>query len=314
MGFGMKKILFITFLAVIIPFIVFGFIGCVKAPKTTIDYGPEISAADVQAAVTDAIVNVAPSAPLSIRTNQYVYIEHSQALDIYNPIIISQRGDTITARTDTDTTFSLGIDIQLNELQSDGTMKFSRSHSDLPNLPKTSPPPSSLTVVSSAITPSSTSSSMPSIQALTTPQLINIQDYSVQSVKAQATAPDPTVTYHNLKKTSGIMPVPDLVKARTDCGGITNCSAGIRFIQLNFDRVVWDSSGNGTKTSIQYIFSPDVPTYVYDWDNSDDLFFTTQLSQCAQQWIAQTSSGTTRYIPVRDCRDLQDFRFGPVTP
>src|SRR6185312_17302196 len=110
MGFGMKKILFITFLAVIIPFIVFGFIGCVKAPKTTIDYGPEVSATDVQAAVTDAIVNVAPTAPLSIRTSQYVYIEHSQALDIYNPIVISQRGDTITTRTDTDTTFSLGID------------------------------------------------------------------------------------------------------------------------------------------------------------------------------------------------------------
>lgn len=309
----MKKFLFITFLAVIIPFIVFGFIGCVKAPSTVIDYGPENSAADVQDAVNDVVQNAAPTAPLSILKDQYIYVEHSQAIDVYSPTLISQRADTITDRTDTDTTFSLGIDIQLNELQPDGTMQFSRSHSDLNGLEKNPAPPSQAPTVTS-LSSSQTANNLPSIQQLTTPHLVTIQDYSLHSIKTQEENPDPKVTYHNLKRSSGIMPVPPLVKARTDCGGIANCNAGIRYVQLSFDRVVWDDSGNGTKTSIEYLFSPDIPTYVYDWANSDDLFFTTQLSECAQQWIAQTTNDTTRYIPVRDCRDLEDFRFGPPTP
>jgi hypothetical protein len=155
-----------------------------------------------------------------------------------------------------------------------------------------------------------------SIKELTTPKLVTIQDYSWAALKKkdQATDPnEPKVTYYNLQKSSGTMPVPDLVKARTDCGGLAKCDT-IRYVAVSFDRVVWDNSGNGTKTSIQYVFSPDVPTYVYDWANTDVMFFTTQISECAQQWVAQVSNGSTRYIPVRDCRDLLDFRFGPTTP
>jgi hypothetical protein len=303
----MKKIIFITFLAVVVPLVVFGFIGCVKAPSTAIDYGSPVSETDVQGAVDDAVVNAAPTAPLSINKDQYVYIEHSQALDIYSPVVISQRADTVTDRTDTATTFDLGIDIQLNELQSDGTMKFSRSHSDLPLNKPTSPtaPDASANPVMDH--------SLSWIKALTTPQLVTIQDYSWGALKKKDQSSDPTepkVTYYNLQKSSGVIPVPDLVKARTDCGGLAKCDT-IRYVAVSFDRVVWDDDNNGTKTSIQYVFSPDVPTYVYDWANTDVMFFTTQISECAQQWVEQTSQGTTRYIPVRDCRDLLDFRFGP---
>lgn len=310
----MKKIFFITFLAVVVPLIVFGFMGCVKAPSTNIDYGTEASEQSVTDAVNNAVSTAAPTNPLSINKDQFVYIEHTQALDIYEPALISQRGDTVTDRTDTTTTFDLGIDIQLNELQSDGTMKMSRSHSDLP---LNKPVPASASVPPDASAVPQTDDHQLWIKKLTTPKLVNIQDYSWGSLKKKdATTPaptDPKVTYYNLQTSSGVMPVPALVQARTDCGGLPKCDT-IRFASVSFDRVVWDDAGNGTKTSIQYVFSPDVPTYVYDWANTDVMFFTTQISECAQQWVAQTTNGTVRYIPVRDCRNLLDFRFGPTTP
>jgi hypothetical protein len=310
LGLGMKKIIIITFFAVIVPLLVFGFIGCVKAPSAKIDYGPEISAAEIQDALSE-VLQAAPTNPLSIQKDQYIYVEHTQALDVYSPILISQRADTITDRALTETEFDLGIDIQLNELQNDGTMQFSRSHSDL-QIPLNSSSAITATSFDGSSSSAKAASAFAWIHALTTPELVHIQDYSLRSIKAQEENPDPKVTYHNLQRNSGIMPVPDLVKARTDCGGIADCDRGIRYVEISFDRVVWSDENNGTKTSIDYIFSPDVPTYIYDWANSDDLFFTNQISECAQQWIPQTTNNTTRYIPVRDCRDLLDFHFGPT--
>ena len=137
----------------------------------------------------------------------------------------------------------------------------------------------------------------------------SLKAYTLEGVRASDTAAPFKVTYHNLKREDGFMPVPQVVASRPDCGGVKNCSQGLRFVRVSFDRVVWETAEKGTKTNYRFTYSSDIPTYVYDW-LPGDVYPTNQIDSCAQTWVEVSNGTQTQVVPVRECMEITDFQFG----
>lgn len=281
----MKKFAWLTALAILLPVIVFGFLGCMKKPDHTPDFGPEVTWEDIQ----KTAVNDMPPDPLNMKEGQYTSIDVTQAIDTQVPITLSQRLDHVLKRTDTESEALLEFEVKSNELDASGTWKQSIDY------PK-------LTMEKTTTTANSVDKSQP--------QSSKIGAMSLKALKASDEEAPVKITYHNLKREDGFMPVPILVKNRPDCGGVKDCDRGLRFMRLSFDRVVWENDTKGTKTAYRITYSPDIPTYVSDWNDPEGLFPSNQFQFCYQTWMEFTSGSQTQVVPVQQCADMRDFQHG----
>lgn len=294
----MKKIFFLTFVAITLPLVLLAFVGCMKKPEIKADYGPEIPITDIQKSIKD----VAPPDIYSMRKGQYVSIDETQAIDVQIPITRAQRLDEITNFQDGTTTDgqpigTLTFRVTLSELI-DG--KWNQSIQDNLNV--------------SYLKNIATSAASTEVLAR---KLKENSGLSIQSLKKMDAVSPVKVTYHNLTQETGVMPVPAAVSKQADCGGLSDlaCKNGLRYIQVKFDRVVWDSDTHGTKTSLTFIYSSDIPTYVYDWSNMNELEITNQIKTCAQVWVeVDTGQESKQTVPVLNCAEVRDFHFGEITP
>lgn len=290
----MKKIFFLTLMAIFLPLILFAFVGCMKKPENKADYGPEVPMNEIRKAV-DA---VAPPDLYSMRKGQFVSIDESQVIDTQLPLTYYQRLDKVVGYDVVGDITTLTFDITTNELVDGKWVPFSLS-----NIPVSYKNTSILfqsTDVKSLATRTKKSSGL-----------------SLMSLKKQDEEVKKKVTYHNLTQETGVMPVPPAVSKQTDCGGLSElaCKNGLRYIQVKFDRVIWDTEDHGTKTAMTFIYSADAPTYVYSWDDMNALEITNQIKTCAQTWVElDAGGGNKQTVPVLQCAEVRDFHFGQVSP
>lgn len=300
----MKKVLFLTVLAIILPLFLFTFVGCMKNPEMTTDYGPETSIEDIQ----KSIGNDAPLELERIRAGQYVSIDETQVIDIQAPMTYYQRLDEVTSYSQEEGITKLHFNITTNELL-DGKWKqtvqsnvplFFRTENSLPATPLLSP---------------LSRSKLSAFQSND-----GSQGLTLQSLRKMASTSKKKVTFHNFSKDMGVMPIPRSVAAKADCGGLPTqiCQSGLRFIRIKFDQVIWENETAGTKTALTFVYSPDIPNYIHSWDNmnpaDNELYFTNQIRYCQQRWVEIESGNGKQNVPVLACSEIRDFQFGKDNP
>jgi hypothetical protein len=287
MGFNMKNLTAQMALAILIPLFLFTVIGCMKKPDHTPNYGPEVTIDEIQKVALDSI----PPDPSKIKLGQYISIDVTQVIDTQAPVTLSQKLDSVTKYDAVkDPLYVLmTFQVKMNELSNTGQWLTSVQEYDMA-LEKDRNIPLGL----------SAQGRNPSAQ---------MGSYSLKALKKAEASSPVRVTYHNLKREEGFIPVPPLVKSRPDCGGVQNCERGLRYLRLSFDKVIWEND-EGTKTSYRVVYSPDIPTYIADWSNPDGIYPTNQFQFCAQTWLKIQNGEQNQVVPVRQCADMRDFQFG----
>lgn len=294
------------------------FLGCMKKPDLKPDYGPEVAINQIQNAVSESSF----SDPTLIYKDQYVSLDQIQVIDTQMPMTVYQRLDQVTNRLEDSSYYYLSFHVHQNELESGGT--FKESQQDYNNLVLAKPENSQTQTVeinkapvaSEAITKSEAHISG-LISGLNNDQVVTKQIYqpaSVKAIKKMDNSSTVRITYHNLSKTTATIPVPSIVRQKPNCGGVKECDKGLRLYIVSFDRVVWNADDHGIKTNYRFTYSPDIPTYVHDWDDMGGLYFTNQYETCMQTWLEVTQQSQTQVVPVRQCIGVSDFKFGTVTP
>ncbi len=291
----MKKMMIYSILAIGLPLVIFGFVGCMKPPNLTPNYGPEATIESIQKAISSD----APMDPLSIKKNQYVSIDETQVIDTQVPTTISQRLDQVVAYEDKPDQVNLSFKVDMKELLHGNWQQSTQTYSLA--IGKDRAP----TAISGATTANLTLN-----QKIAKALSENKPALSIQSLKKLDAKSPLRVTYHNLKREQGLMPTPEIVKSHPNCGGVLKCDLGLRYLRVTFDRVVWDSDVHGTKTAYQIIYSPDIPTYIHDWDSMEELYMTNQYQTCAQVWLEIDNGGQKQTVPILQCAIMRDFQFG----
>lgn len=280
--------------------------SCMKKPNMDPDYGPEVSLEKIQ----EALSSDTSMDPLkTMKLGQYVSIDEIQVIDTQIPIHLSQRLDEIThykilARDSANQPIKieLAYKIVLKEHLADETWKESVVTS-VPLLLD-----NSRSAQAAALSTSSVLSSVGPISEIIKKKSLPL---SIQSLKAQDAASEVRITYHNLRRELGTIPIPAVVRGHPNCGGILRCDLPLRTIQIYFDRIVWDPPEHGNKTVFRITYSPDIPSYVHDWDSPDGRYLTNQLQACAQIFleIQNQNGGQTQTVPILQCSEVRDFQF-----
>ena len=199
--------------------------SCMKQPDFKQNFGPEVAAT----AVDSAIKGVESPSPFSIKQGEFSYLERSTKLENQQPVVVLQRGDSVTSKTEDAEKYMFTIVSDLVELIN-GQMKPSRKET----------------------------------QATLAKHVAAVATQSIQwqKIRTRDVTSSQKVTYHNLKREEGFVSVPPLVQRRADCGGLADksCTAPLAATRLSFDKVEWDGDA-GNKISYLFIFSKDVPFF-----------------------------------------------------
>jgi hypothetical protein len=275
----MRKILLIAALAILIPILVFGFLGCMKKPETKPDYGPEVSLDQINKAVSEST----PVAPLSIKKGQFVSLDFTQVIDTQGITTLAQRSDEVMASDDAGTEINWTFQVNMREFFPDGTSKSTKQDYKL------------AFQKNQTASVTQTSSSSDEVQKFSSP-------VSLMSLKKADAAVPAKVTYHNLTQESGVL-------REGSCIGAL-CRNGLRYLKVNFDRVIWENEERGMKTKFSVVYSPDVPTYISDWAIPEEMYLSNQVQFCTQTWIEVSNGDQKQSVPVKQCSEMRDFQFG----
>ncbi len=275
----MKKILLLTGLAILIPVLVFGFLGCMKKPENKPDYGPEVNLTAINKAVSEST----PVAPLTVKKGQFVSIDFTQVIDTQGVTTLTQRSDEVTGSVDSAEAVAWSFQVKLREFFPDDTSKLTTQNYNLSYQKN------------QKATATQTSSDASQVQKVSVPLSLN------SLKKADAAAPV-RVTYHNLTQESGVL------RDGVCIGSL--CRKGLRYLRVKFDRVVWQNEETGMKTKFSIVYSPDVPTYISDWAIPEEMYLSNQVQFCTQTWIDVSSGDQKQSVPVKQCSEMRDFQFG----
>lgn len=292
-----------------------GLASCMKAPDMAPDYGPEVSGKEVETALKSA-----PPAPpfLSMKLGQYVSVDEFQAIDTGKIVTLTQRLDKITNYTVTErdkdglpTKATLAYTITMDELQMiDDKEVWNESKFASPPLgvEKAKTAGASSLSIKSKVLPVSPTISISSLLSISRILKNNSLPLSIQSLRAKDATSKDKVTYHKLNVEQGTIPIPHKVKDRANCGGILRCDLPLRILKVSFDRVTWDTPEHGTKIKFSYIFSPDIPVYIQEWDTHEEGYALTNLIQaCAQIFLEVQNGNQKQTVPILQCSEVRDF-------
>jgi hypothetical protein len=302
----MKKMALKTTLCILIPLILFLLVGCMKTPEINKDFGPEITPVVINQALTDAKTASTSTTINNILKGEFVYIEKSNQIENLFPMVIQQKGDTVSDRQDQTDKIIYTITRELKEIDvSTGTSKDSKTQETacLEKVAGACGPASAAAAPSTSNTTVSIPSSI-NIHSLYTnppPELMKfnerMKDLSLSAiVKQMATDPTQQFTYHNLKTRESTMPTPGLVSLRPNCGGRgqDKCGSPMKTYEVTFDEVDWLSEQYPVKYSYKLVFSPDAP------------FFSSLMSSCG----ATTIPYENQRIALLQCENALDFTVG----
>lgn len=241
--------------------------SCVKVPDTKVDYGPEESIEEVERKLTPLTT---PN-PYGINQGEFVAMDFLREIDKKPTTITGQLSQEVTEKKDLGNSFSIKIVTTNNEFV-DGQWKLSRSEKEY-TLNKNEETVSSLSV---------------------RPLNENPVYYPCFPViKKWVQEGQGKVTLHNVKLSLIQYPIPDAVKRRPDCGGLSQCTS-INAYDFSVDVVFWKDENMGDRIALSCVISNDVP------------FLAGDLKKCTSQSVYFQD----RYIPITSCLVAQDFKFG----
>ncbi len=241
--------------------------SCVKVPDTKVDYGPEESLEEVERKLSPLTT---PN-PYGINRGEFVAMDFLREIDKKPTTITGQLSQEVTEKKDLGSSFSIKIVTTSNEFV-DGQWKLSRTEKEY-TLEKESNGVGDLGVRALNENP------------VYYPCFPRIKKW-VQEGKGK-------VTLHNVKLNLIQFPVPDAVKRRPDCGGLSQCTS-INAFDFSVDVVFWKDENLGDRLALSCVISNDVP------------FLAGDLKKCTSESVYFQD----RYIPITSCLVAQDFKFG----
>lgn len=120
-------------------------------------------------------------------------------------------------------------------------------------------------------------------------------------LKTMSRTEKPTkITYHNFEvKRGNVLPVPEAVRLRPDCGGISGCR--LNSIMIRLDEVKWYGESDYDKMHFDFVYSKDTP-YLINIQN--DTMGGLMLMGCLSTYIPYQG----KKVYVKDCVNLKDFQ------
>lgn len=269
--------------------------ACMKAPTTEVNKGAQVSCTALDKAVDQLSVGQVST----IKKGEFSYREIIVQFDILSPELIQQVGYTVMDKVDKVLSdgkthydeillrreiSEKGDGGQFKNSTKDFTMGFLKGQSTLGDEGTQS---SAQTVINNKI--KNAQRSRPVSEKLG-PMVTPLGDSDPENTFCAAS----DTTYHKLETLGSAMAVPELVKKRSDCGGLANCTLPMRAVSLKFDSWQKGNDGNPIKFTHYIIASPDAP------------YFASMMSNCLQY----STPYQDRFLLVTQCSDVKDFKFG----
>ncbi len=265
--------------------------SCMKAPTTDINKGTQVSCTALDKAVDQLSVGQVTT----IKKGEFAYREIVIQFDILPPELVQQLGYTVMDKVDKvlsdgKTHYDeISLRREISEKGDGGQFKNSTKDFTLGFLKD------------------QTASTANTVQTIINNKIANAQRSRPVSDKLGpmvtplgGSDPENTfcsaaeTTYHKLESTGSAIAVPELVKKRTDCGGLLNCTLPMRAVSIKFDSWQKGSDGNPIKYTHYISSSPDAP------------YFASMMSNCLQY----STPYQDRFLLVTQCSDVKDFKFG----
>lgn len=303
----MKKI----FCAAALAAVAFLPLACMKETELVADFGPEVTTEGFR-----KLVKPEPPTFESVRANEFGYAVRETFVD-GRPFAINYRwGFTVTSRTELSDRYIVGLNHELREY-SGGQEKTSTKKGEIA-VGKSVPPPTPASVTASHYP---TRESARRALADTSPQhpkakssLVSFSPLSLFARNSlQALEAPIRRTMHNLSFTKGTFPIPEFVKQRANCGGLSAsvCSSGVlKAFHLTYDEVEWTATG-GQKYSISRVYSSEIPFFAsidspLVLTSDIDYFYPGVIQACIKTDMPY--NGVT--IQITQCDEIKDFTFG----
>lgn len=245
--------------------------SCLKPPELEQDFGTESSHEEVSKAL-----NQTPYiSPHTVEQNEFVYYERWQQIETLKPELAQQRAHTVTKKEDQGDHYLLTIITEIRE-PVNGQMKPHLTENQA-RLDK----PTTLFQLANMFL------------KIQTPLALSVETFG-EKIKPKQEATQ-KVTFHNLKMRNFNWTVPQLVKDRHDCGGLSSaqCQDGISAVEVSFDRVLWENRG-GDKTHFIFTYSDQVP------------YFANQISACMEAKLDYQG----QRLNLVQCESVRDFTKG----
>lgn len=275
----MRKFLFLTLAATLIPAFLFVLMGCMKTPEVKKDFGPEVA----PSAIAEAKASAMSNSVLMMKVGEYASYNIDVKYENMSSITAYQIVEKISQRKEFPDYIHYVITRTNNKWEADKSSwkswndEYAVDVDKAPNLAK-------LLSVESPLRPRN--SIFPEGQA---------SDLLAQQMKAFDEASPSKITYHNLKKVAVSIPFPIEPMKRPDCGGVDKqkCGLPLRAWAISYDRVLhyektWE------KQSWIYYISSDVP------------YLAGIVSAC----VSGTFVISDQLIGTLQCQGLTDFQYG----
>lgn len=283
-----------TTASILVPALILLMAGCMKPPSTAIDKGPEASCQSLDSKISD----IQRPSVLSIKKSEFAYLESTARIENFYPELTQQYAVTVMSREEDDFMVKLTIQETLTE-KVNGQFK-----------PSTKEGPAYILKKSAS---TGSTNSVPGAATLASAQNLEVKNLGVREIanplkilgqttgggvsqNCQLQKDGKVKSYNNLEVTDFDIPVPQAVKTRENCGGLTDCNGPIKGKLLKFDRWINDpnSAGKEMKVTTYLVTTSQVP------------YFATIFSQCVQySWPVES-----RQVLVTSCDDVKDFKFG----
>lgn len=278
---------------------VLGGLSCMKQPKLQADFGPEVSDQNF----SQALEQVEIPNPYTIRQNEYSYATRETWVE-GRPYLVNQRwAFTVTSMTEDAVDYIISFVHEVREY-SNGEEKVSSKKEDRRLRKQQSNTASIETVAPTSQSPSEQSLKAALADKANGPTSTNMSPFHVFTHGVKVMEALPRVTRHNLKFEIGNYPIPEFVKQRSNCGGLTaeKCKDSLKAFYISFDQVNWDENG-GQKYNLQRVFSPDVPFFAST--------MAPDLPGVIQACVTTLLPHNGQAVQITQCDAIKDFTFGP---
>jgi hypothetical protein len=265
--------------------------ACMKAPSTEINKGPAVSCKELDKAVDQLSVGKVST----IKKGEFAYREIVLQFDIMAPELVQQLGYTVLDKVDK--TLSDGkthydeilLRREISEKGEGGQFKNSTKDFTM------------------GFAKAEAAGEINGVQAIIENRIMSARRGNPISEKigplvSVLGGADPEdsfcaqtgTTYHKLENGESVLPVPELVKKRENCGGLANCTTPMKAYSLKFDS--WQNGSDGKPIKYTHYISA----------SADAPYFAALMSNCLQYSMPYQD----RYLLVTQCSDVKDFRFG----
>lgn len=283
-------------LALLLPFFFTQVGGCQRENDIMpVEVGPEVSAADLDAALTEPLASTDPT---SIQLGEaFVFSETQEIAGGAASMVLSDTSQSVIERNETANEIQLTI-IQHKQTYSNGEVRKTSTEIPITIEKGDSPAMTDKMMIAPESEPTVAAKSIrPEVARILNDRspmaLLAAVRASQNNAPTNAASPfGARVTYHSLKKSVAMEPPPLLVKRESNCLGIPNCE--LKVYRVNFDMVFWEN-GKPDRVHWELVMSPQAP------------YLAAMLDKCVTG-LSGAATGETRIL-VKQCAPVLNFRY-----